>query len=69
MTSGRGADSGLDTNVPCHRRTGRSPCRGIVDATLSLDGAAVLWHCPVCGDSGETRGWEGTFWDRRPAHF
>jgi len=25
----------------------------------------MVWHCPICGDNGIIRGWEGTFWDNR----
>jgi hypothetical protein len=24
---------------------------------------AIEWYCPVCGDRGVIRGWEGTLWD------
>jgi hypothetical protein len=26
-----------------------------------LDG--MVWFCPMCGDNGIIRGWQGTFWD------
>jgi hypothetical protein len=24
---------------------------------------AISWYCPVCGDNGLIRGWQGTLWD------
>jgi len=65
VTSGRGAVNER-TNVPCRRSPGRQRCRGVIEAILTSDGA-VSWGCPVCGDNGVTRGWEGTPWDRRDA--
>ena len=62
VTSGRSlADQ--RTNVPCRRSPGRRRCLGEIFA--ALEGSAISWHCPLCGDSGVTRGWEGSPWDRR----
>jgi hypothetical protein len=51
-------------SVRCRRRPGRRPCPGIVYSVPSLENhEAIEWHCPVCGDHGVIRGWEGTLWD------
>jgi hypothetical protein len=67
VTSGRTIGEAYYTNVPCRRRPGRKRCHGTIAASLGPDGSAVYWHCPVCGDNGVTRGWEGTEWDRNAA--
>ena len=64
VTSGRSV-SDARTNVSCRRSPGRRRCPGEILATFEPDGSTILWHCPVCGDNGVTRGWEGTPWDRR----
>ena len=66
VTSGRAVGDAL-TNVPCRRSPGRQRCRGVIEAAQASDGAAISWRCPVCGENGVTRGWEGTPWDRRIA--
>jgi hypothetical protein len=54
------------TNVHCRRRPGRYPCAGEIHAALALEEPdTIIWHCPLCGDNGFIRGWEGTPWDRR----
>ncbi|MHB9150700.1 MAG: DUF6933 domain-containing protein [Thermoleophilia bacterium] len=63
-TSGR-TSADVVTNVSCRRSPGRRRCLGIIEADLTENGHAVSWLCPVCGDNGVTRGWEGTLWDRR----
>src|SRR5262249_15646805 len=63
-TSGRSA-ADVRTNVPCRRNPARRRCVGEIIATLDADGEAIVWHCPLCGDKGVARGWEGTRWDRR----
>lgn len=65
VTSGRSADDDL-TNVPCRRNPSRRRCPGEILAEIEDDGETIAWHCPMCGDNGVTRGWEGTRWDRRP---
>lgn len=60
------ATSNLDEppSVRCRRRPGHKRCTGIVYSVPSLeDHEAIDWHCPVCGDWGVIRGWEGTLWD------
>ncbi|MCZ7664792.1 MAG: hypothetical protein M5U22_18555 [Thermoleophilia bacterium] len=64
VTSSRGV-ADLRTNVACRWSPARRPCTGIIEAGLAGDGETILWHCPVCGDKGQVRGWEGTPWDRR----
>ena len=51
------------TNVPCWRSPGRKRCRGDIMAERRA-GSEIVWECPVCGDNGVIRGWEGTLWDR-----
>lgn len=51
-------------SVRCRRRPGRRSCAGIIFSVPSIeDHEAIVWHCPVCGDRGVIRGWEGTLWD------
>jgi hypothetical protein len=47
----------------CRRRPRRRPCAGILEIALDEDLEGMLWGCPVCGDNGIIRGWQGTFWD------
>jgi hypothetical protein len=63
VTSGR-SSADPRTNVACRRSPTRRQCRGEIHASLDADGETIAWHCPVCGDNGVTRGWEGTLWDR-----
>jgi hypothetical protein len=42
--------------------------RGIAPArecliSVSPDFSGIMWCCPVRGDNGVIRGWQGTFWD------
>jgi len=64
VTSPRGVGD-LRTNVACRWSPAGRTCPGIIEAGLSGDGETIFWHCPVCGDNGQVRGWEGTPWDRR----
>ena len=52
------------TNVPCRRSPKRRRCVGEICASLEDNGRSILWFCPLCGDNGRIRGWEGTLWDR-----
>ncbi len=65
VTSGR-STADVRTNVPCRRSPARRRCGGEIYASFDADDDAIIWHCPICGDNGVTRGWEGTPWDRRP---
>jgi hypothetical protein len=47
----------------CRRRPRRRPCVGILEIALDEDLEGMLWGCPICGDNGVIRGWQGTFWD------
>jgi hypothetical protein len=51
------------SRVACRRRPKRRPCTGEIQAWLDLSEDAICWRCPVCGDNGVIRGWEGTLWD------
>lgn len=64
VTSGRSA-ADHRTNVSCRRSPDRRRCPGEILASFEADGSSISWHCPLCGDNGVTRGWEGTPWDRR----
>src|SRR5881296_2816357 len=66
VTSGRSAVD-RRTNVACRRSPGRRRCTGEIVAAMHSDDSAISWRCPVCGENGVTRGWEGTLWDRRSA--
>ena len=47
----------------CRRRPRRRPCTGVLEICPDPDQDGMAWFCPVCGDNGIIRGWEGTFWD------
>jgi hypothetical protein len=64
VTSGR-SSTDPRTNVACRRRPRRRGCAGEIAAAFEDDGATIVWRCPVCGDNGVARAWEGTPWDRR----
>ncbi|PZN08669.1 MAG: hypothetical protein DIU76_02035 [Bacillota bacterium] len=55
------------TPLRCRRRPDRRPCHGHlwVRCTGPEDREEVRWRCPVCGDGGVIRGWQGTAFDRR----
>lgn len=52
------------TRVCCRRRPGRKRCTGTISTDLDPDTDAIIWFCPVCGDNGIIRNWQGTLWDR-----
>ncbi len=49
--------------VHCRRRPRRKPCPGEIEAFIDPEKDVVLWRCPVCGDNGLIRNWQGTLWD------
>ena len=52
--------------VRCRRRPGRKPCSGRIESDIDLndlESMVIIWRCPVCGDNGTIRNWEGTLWD------
>ena len=51
----------------CRRRPGRRPCAGTLDIGFDDDFSGITWRCPMCGDNGIIRGWEGSFWDNSNA--
>ena len=51
--------------VRCRRRPQRKPCPGQIDGELDVETSEIMWWCPVCGDHGSIRNWEGTQWDCR----
>jgi hypothetical protein len=53
------------TNVPCRRSPDRRRCRGEIVAELDQASGHIVWHCPLCGDTGLIHGWEDTPWDRQ----
>lgn len=52
------------TQVSCRRRPGRKRCAGKIETDIDPDTDAIVWFCPVCGDNGIIRNWQGTLWDR-----
>ena len=53
------------TQVRCRRRPEHRQCEGyIVPCFDEAEPSAIKWLCPICGDGGYIRGWEGTFWDK-----
>lgn len=54
-----------ETPISCHRRPGHKRCEGNIIAYFDeVEPAAIKWFCPLCGDGGYIRGWEGTAWDK-----
>jgi hypothetical protein len=51
----------------CRRRPGRRRCAGTLDIGFDDDFSGIIWRCPVCGDNGIVRGWQGSFWDNSDA--
>jgi hypothetical protein len=49
--------------VQCRRRPARRACPGMIEMEFDSE-AMIAWRCPVCGDNGLIRNWEGTLWDR-----
>lgn len=47
----------------CRRRPQRRACTGVLEIRPDTDLDGMVWHCPICGDNGIIRGWQGTFWD------
>lgn len=52
------------TGIRCRRRPRRKPCPGRIKAILQLNKGEIVWSCPVCGDNGFIRHWQGTPWHR-----
>ncbi len=52
------------TNVRCRRSPGHVRCIGRIQAGYEEHGEIIRWLCPICGDNGYIRGWQGTLWDR-----
>jgi hypothetical protein len=51
----------------CRRRPGHRTCAGTLDVGFNEDFSEIIWFCPVCGDNGIIRGWQGSFWDNSDA--
>ena len=54
----------LGAPVKCTRRPGRKPCPGIIETDVLSEEGTIVWWCPICGENGYIRKWEGTLWDR-----
>jgi len=56
--------TGLKTSAAprCWRRPQRKLCAGILEAQV-VGHDEIRWFCPVCGDEGVMRGWNGLIWD------
>jgi hypothetical protein len=61
--------SNFDTPITlrCRRRPGRRRCVGTLDIGFEDDFSGIVWRCPICGDNGIVRGWQGSFWDSSEA--
>ena len=55
--------------IPCRRRPGRKPCRGVIVACLPHPSYQVEWLCPKCQDEGIINGWQASRWDRLDRTF
>ena len=54
-----------ETPIRCRKRPGHTQCAGNITAHFDeTETSAIKWSCPLCGDGGYIRGWEGTFWDK-----
>lgn len=47
----------------CRQRPAHRLCARILDIGPDPDSDDMVWRCPVCGDNGIIRGWQGIFWD------
>ena len=59
----RGSNFAAPAELRCRRRPGHRACPGLLDIGLDPDTCAITWCCPVCGDDGMIRVWQGSFWD------
>jgi hypothetical protein len=51
----------------CRRRAAHRLCSGTLDIDFDEDSSGIIWRCPVCGDNGIIRGWQGSIWDNSDA--
>ncbi len=51
-------------DVACRRKPGSKLCPGIIHPGFEPSTSNILWQCPVCGDQGLIRNWQGTPWDK-----
>jgi hypothetical protein len=59
----QGSNFDEQITLRCRRRPRRHACAGVLEISLDQELDGMLWGCPVCGDNGVIRGWQGTFWD------
>jgi hypothetical protein len=59
----QGSTFDASPTLRCRRRPRRRRCAGTLEIILDADLDGMRWDCPVCGDNGVIRGWQGTFWD------
>jgi hypothetical protein len=57
----------MPITLRCRRRPRHRPCTGTLDIGFDHDFSGIIWRCPICGDNGIIRGWEGSFWDNSDA--
>ena len=60
------AEIGGETSFPkvrCRRKPKRKACPGEIDSVFDPETGTIFWKCPICGDNGAIRDWEGTLWD------
>jgi hypothetical protein len=60
----QGSNFDEPVTLRCRRRPGRRPCHGVLSILLDANLDGLLWECPVCGDNGIIRSWQGSFWDQ-----
>jgi hypothetical protein len=54
-----------ETPISCRRRPDHKQCEGNIIAYFDeAEPSAIKWFCPLCGDGGYIRGWEGTAFDK-----
>jgi hypothetical protein len=63
----QGSNFDAPVSLRCRRRPGHRACTGTLDIGLDQDLSGMIWCCPVCGDNGVIRGWQGSFWDNSKA--
>jgi hypothetical protein len=53
------------TPISCRRHPCRKQCEANIMACFDeAEPSAIRWFCPLCGDGGYIRGWQGTAWDK-----
>ena len=56
----------IQTALRCRRRPDKVPCQGRLLVFRQELPPEIQWQCPLCGDHGLIRSWQGTPWDLAP---